>query len=428
MKHLQDFGLLLASLDDGCTIVLHSGFAEPAQLARLLADHAVALRGVHLLTMMPMGDAPYGSREATAQMDVATFFPGSGLRTALDEGRVRPLRYPLSAIPDLFASRALRADVLMLQVSPPDETGHVSLGMSVDYMRAVLAQSPTIVAEINPRMPRTCGDTLLHVSQIAWFVEATAGPQEQAAVAPDGCDQQIAVGIAGLLRDGAVLQLGIGSLPDQVLAQLGHLKHLGLHSGIVSDGVRPLIESGVIDNSTKKLFPGVSVASMAGGTQAFYDFLHRNRKIEFHPCSLTHDVALLAGIDGLCAINSALQIDLAGQISAEAVAERRISLPGGLPDFALGASRARAGMSIIALRSSFGSGRTSNIRASLAVGVPVTIPPSVVDFVVTEYGVAPMRGASAKQRAAALISVAHPDHRETLQREFASSGLTEAVR
>lgn len=428
MKRLQDVGTFLATLDAGCTVVLHSGFAEPARLARLLAEHSASLRGVHLLTLMPMGDAPYGGAVPTAQLDVATFFPGSGLRSALNAGRVRALRYPLSAIPVLFANNVMKADVVLLQVSPPDDTGHVSLGVSVDYMRAVLAQSPIVVAEVNPRMPHTCGDTHVHVSRIDWFIEATDAPQELTLTNPDEADEQVARHVAGLVSDGAVLQVGIGSLPDRVLARLGHLKHLGLHSGIVTDAVRPLIEAGVIDNSTKKLFPGISVATMAGGTQAFYDFLHRNREIEFHPCSLTHDAEVLAGIDGLCAINSALQVDLAGHVNAEEADGRRISLPGGLPDFAVGASRARAGISIVALRASFGKGRASNIVARFDEGVPVTILPSAVDFVVTEYGVAPLRGVSDQDRAAVLIAVAHPDYREFLQHEFASMKRTESVR
>jgi 4-hydroxybutyrate CoA-transferase len=420
MKRLSDVGSVLAGLGAGRTVVLHSGCAEPPFLARQVVAHAAAMRGVRLLTMMPMGKAPYGDVGPAAELDVGTFFPGPGLRSAFNAGRVRALRYPLSEIPALFSSGAIRADAALLQVSSPDETGHVSLGVSVDYMRAVLAQAPIVVAEVNARMPRTCGDTLVHVSQIDWFVDATEAPQEIAPSAADAVDEQIARNVAGLVKDGAVLQLGIGSLPDRVLGQLGHLRRLGLHSGIVTDAVRPLIEAGVIDNSTKKRFPGISVATMAGGSRSFYDFLNRNREIEFHPCSLTHDAAVLADIDGLCAINSALQVDLTGQVNAEEVNGRKISLPGGLPDFAAGASRARSGLSIVALRSSFDKGSASNIVARFRASMPATVSPSSVDFVATEYGVAAVRGVSDDVRAAGLIAVAHPEHRETLQREFAS--------
>lgn len=420
MKRLYDIGALLGRFREGSTIVLHSDCAEPPLLARALAEHAAAMRGVNVVTLMPMGSAPYGEPGPASELRIATFFPGKGLRAALNAGRVRPLRYPLSAIPPLFDSGAMKADAVLLHVSPPDETDHVTLGISVDYMRAVLAQAPLVIAEVNPRMPQTCGDTRLPVSRIDWFVDATQAPQEVAPAAPDAVDLQIARNVAGLVRDGAVLQVGIGSLPDAVLAQLRHLRHLGLHSGIITDAVRPLIEAGVIDNSTKPRFPGVALTTMAAGTQSFYDFLHRNRAVEFHPCSLTHDATVLAGMDGLCAINSALQVDLAGNVNAESIAGRRISLPGGLPDFAAGARRARGGISIVAIRSSFGNESASNILPRLDPGTPITVGCEDVDFLVTEYGAASLQGVSARERAAAIVAVAHPLHRETLERQLAA--------
>lgn len=419
MKRLDEPAAFFAGLAAGATVVLHSGCAEPPVLSRRLAEQAAAMNGVRLLTLMPMGEPAYATETATAHLDVATFFPGRGLRAAVDEGRARALRYPLSAIPGLFDRGELKADVLLLQVSEPDDDGRVSLGISVDYMRAVLAQSPLVVAEINPRMPRTCGDSTLHVSQIALCIDAAQPPQPLPPATGDEVDRRIAQQVAGLLDDGAVLQIGIGSVPDQVLSGLGHLKHLGVHSGILTDAIRPLIESGVVDNSTKARFTGVSVTTMAAGTQRFYDFLHRNPAIEFHPCALTHDRQFLATIDRLCAINSALQVDLAGQVNAEQSNGRRISLPGGLPDFSAGASRARRGRSIIVLRSSSAKGMQSNIVARLAGNVPVTVGPGDVDFVVTEYGVASLRGQGPAERAKALIGVAHPQHRERLGREFA---------
>lgn len=425
MRRLHDVGALLAArLRPGSTVVLHSGCAEPVLLARQLAVQAEALRGVRVLALMPMGQSPYGESGPAARLDVATFFPGKGLRTALDAGRVRALRHPLSAIPGLFERGEISVDVLLLQVSPLDGSGHVSLGVSLDYMRSVLAQRPLVVAEINPRMPQTCGDTRWPAEQIDWFVEGGEGPQQVPPAVPDEVDRQLARHVAALVRDGAVLQIGIGSLPDAVLGQLGHLKHLGLHTGIVTDAVRPLIETGVIDNSTKTFMPGVSVTTMAGGTQAFYDFLHRNAAVEFHPCSVTHGAQVLAGIDGLHAINSALQVDLSGQVNAETVNGRKVSLPGGLPDFAAGAARSRGGLSIVALRSSFGKPgarrTTSNIVARLEADTPVTVPAVDVDFIVTEYGMAPVRGVSPRERATGLVAVAHPDHRESLQEELAA--------
>jgi 4-hydroxybutyrate CoA-transferase len=409
-------------------MVMHSGCAEPPVLARQLAQCASAMQGVQLLTLMPMGQAPYAQPAAAKYLDIATFFPGRGLRQALNAGRARALRHPLSALPALFDCAALRADLLLLQVSPPDESGNVSLGVSVDYMRSVLAQSPLIVAEVNPRMPATCGDTRLSVQQIDWCIDGTEPVQELATSEVDAVDARIARHVAGLVRDGAVLQVGIGALPDAVLGQLGHLKHLGLHSGIVTDAVRPLIESGVIDNSSKKRFAGISVTTMAGGSQSFYDFLHRNRAVEFHPCSVTHDSHVLASIDGLCAINSALQVDLQGRVNAESVNGKRVSLPGGLPDFAAGAVQAKGGISILALRSTYGSDGVSNIVAELGADTPVTVGASDVDFIVTEYGVAPLRAASAQERAAGLIALAHPRHREALQSAWSAQSNTRGIK
>jgi 4-hydroxybutyrate CoA-transferase len=419
MKRLDDSGALLAGLRPGATLVLHSGFAEPRGLARTLAAQAPSMSGVRVVAMMPMGaDAPYAEPEPASHLELYTFFPGKGLRRAFDAGRVRALRHPLSALPGLFDSGAWKADAVLLQVSPPDDTGHVSLGVSLDYMRAVLRQRPLVIAEVNPRMPRTCGDTLLPVAAIDWFVEAGDAPQELAAAPADAVDAQIARNVAGLVRDGMVLQAGIGSLPDAVLGQLGHLKHLGLHTGILTEAARPLIESGAVDNSTKRLLPGVSVTAMAGGSQSFYDFLHRNAAIEFHPCSLTHGAEVLAGMAGLCAINSVLQVDLDGSANAETVGQRRISLPGGLPDFASGARRAQGGISIVALRSR--AKDRSNIVARLAPGT-TTLKADQIDFVVTEYGVAALHGRSPARRAAALVAVAHPDCRDALERAACQS-------
>lgn len=424
MKRLDDFKALRTLLKSGSTLVLHSGYAEPLRLTEQLAEHATLLNGLNVLSLMPMGSAPYGSEAATRHLKISTFFPGKGLRAALDSGQASALRYPMSAIPRLFERRLHTCDVLFLQVSSPDSRGFVSLGISVDYMHAVLAQAPIIVAEINPRMPQTCGATLLPLSTIDWYIDGVASPQQTTPTTPDDVDDRLACNVAALLEDGSVLQIGIGSVPDRVLARLGHLKHLGLHSGIITDAVQPLIESGVIDNSTRAHSAGISVTSMAGGTQDFYRFLHRNPAVEFHPCSHTHDSQVLARIDRLCAINSVLQVDLEGNANAEQANGHRVSLPGGLPDFAAGAARAPRGMSIIALRSTSGTEARSNVVAKLDPNVPVTVGAQDIDFVVTEYGIAPLRGLLPAARAEALVAVAHPAYREDLRRAHAQSDRT----
>jgi len=423
MRRLDDLSALLRTFGPNPNVVMHSGCSEPTVLARRMAEEAPQLTGTRLFTLMPMGNSPYAAETITAHIDVKTFFPGLGLRSAFGAGRVHPLRYPLSEICPLFDRGELRADAIMVQVSPPDDTGRVSLGLSVDYMRSVLAQSPTVIAEINPHMPHTCGDTLIPASDIDWYVDGDTRPQELVSRRADDVDIRIARNIAGLVRDGAVLQVGIGSLPDRVLSQLGHLKHLGVHSGIVSDGIQPLIEAGVIDNAMKKRFRGVCVTAMACGTHSFYEFLDRNSSIEFHSCALTHDRDLLASIDNLCAINGGLQVDLRGNVTAESARGRRISMPGGLPDFAAGASRSRGGISIVGIRSAFADDDFSNIVVDFPNDVPVTVPSSDVDFVVTEWGVASLRNCDAAERAAALIAIAHPDHREQLERDWRQEKL-----
>ncbi|EEA01838.1 GCN5-related N-acetyltransferase:acetyl-CoA hydrolase/transferase [Burkholderia sp. H160] len=398
------------------TLVLHSACAEPVKLATMLAEEAACFKGAEVLSLMPMGESPYGNVPAATHLSVTTFFPGKGLRAAVTAGRAKTLRHPLSAIPAFFDRDEIRADLVLLQVSPPDANGKVSLGLSVDYMHAVLRQKPLVVAEINPALPRTCGHTLIDVSEIDYYVDADGLPQSVAPSTGDEIDARIAANIAALIDDGSVLQIGIGSLPDRVLGRLGDRRHLGLHSGIITEAVRPLIESGVIDNSTKGAFRGVSVTTMVAGTQAFYDFLDGNAAVEFHPCSLTHSASVLSHIERLTAVNSALQIDLSGNVNAEAVGGRIVAAPGGLPDFAHGAVRAPRGRSILAVRARFKE--HSNFVARLDGNAPISLEADAVDYVATEFGVASLRGLSPIQRAEALIAVAHPADQTTLQHEL----------
>jgi len=403
---------LLAPLGADAAIVLHSAAAEPTVLARWLAESAAALPGRRVHTLMPMGAAPYAAEPACLSLRLATFLPGVGLRTAMNSGHVHALRHALSEVPRLFERGMLRADAVLLRVSPPDADGQVSLGVAVDYMPAVLAQARCVIAEIDASMPRTCGVSRFAARRIDAFVEGVDGPHAVAAAAADDAELRIARHVASLVEDGAVLQLGVGALPDRVLAELGHMQHLGLHTGIIGEAARALIESGVIDNSRKLVRPGVSVATMALGSQAFYEFLHDNPAVELHPCSFTHGAETLRALPSLCAINSALQVDFAGCVNAEQVGARRISLPGGLPDFAHAAAAAPCGRSIIALRattsSGVGSSVRSNIVASLPVGQAPTLLPEAVDFVVTEHGIAALRGATGQQRRKALMAIAHP--------------------
>lgn len=420
MRHVTDLAEAFAVIPAGSTIVLQSACAEPLLLSRQLADGAEAVAGSRVFALMPMGDSPYAEEGPAQHLSITAFFPGKGLREAINGGRARVRRCALSEIPKFFSSGDIKADLLLLQLSPPAEDGSMSLGISVDYMRSVLQQDPVVVAEINPSMPRTCGDTLVHADEVDFVLEAKSAPQAVAPATPDDADHRIAEHVAGLIPSGAVLQCGIGALPDLVLGKLTHLRNLGVHSGIITDALVPLIEQGVVTNGSKKAFRGRSITTMAAGTQAFYDYLDRNEAVEFHPCSLTHSFDVLACIDGLCAINSVLQIDLRGNANAEQAGGRIISAPGGLPDFARGASAAPGGVSILALRATARNGRSSIVPV-LAPGVPVTVGAGHIDYVVTEYGVARLRGKGADQVARELISVAHPDFRKDLRRACGST-------
>jgi 4-hydroxybutyrate CoA-transferase len=417
MRPLGDWGELLPHLTPGASIVLHSACAEPRRLARELAEHAPRLRGVRVYSLMPMGACPWAAPGiAEDRLAATTFFPGRGLREAVNAGRAELLRAPVSELCGLFERGDLSADVLLLQVSPPDAAGRMTLGISVDYMRAALERARVVVAEVNPRMPRTSGDTLIDADEVDFAVDAEGPPQEVAPGAAEPVDVRVAERVAGLVPSGAVIQAGIGALPDLVLERLAHLRDLGVHSGMISDALVPLVERGVVTNATKRAFRGKSVTTMAVGTAKLYAFLDGNPDVELHPCSLTHDVRRLAEIDGLHAINGALQVDLHGRVNAEAMDGKIVAGPGGQPDFARGASASRGGASIVALRSTARGGGRSNIVSALPAGAPVTVDAAHVDYVVTEHGVARLRGLDPAARAEQLVAVADPAFRGELRR------------
>lgn len=421
-KIFSSFSEIATRLAPAPTVVIHSAFAEPQRLLQEFAGAAACLSGARLYCLMPMYIPAYVQGEAAEHFKVSTFMPGPGLRRAVNAGQVKVERCSFSAIPQFFTDKKDGVDLLLLQVSAPNGAGQVSLGISLDYMAAVLARKPLVVAQMNPRMPVTSGDTLLPLASLDYVVHHEEDlVSTRRTGAADAVDQAIARHAAGLVESGDVLQVGIGTLPDLVLGHLDHLSNLGCHTGILSAGWQRLIENGVVNNSTKKRFRGTTLATMAGGDRDFYDFLHHNAAVEFYPCSLTHSQATLLAIDGLCAINSVLQMDLAGNCNAESVAGRVIAAPGGLPDFARAASRVARGKSIITLRSGFVCRQNGKILSNIVVdlngSVPVSLGGEHVDYAITEYGIAALRGLSSSQRAQALIAIAHPEHREQLRQQ-----------
>lgn len=415
MKLLNSFGDLVPRIAPGARIVLHSAFSEPGRLASGLALHADALSDVSVLALMPMGKAPYAG--AGGGLRIRTFFPGKGLRQAVNDGRAELTRTPLSEVPrHVPPVQEPGASFLFLQVSPPDEHGVMSLGITVDYMRHVLRQRPVVVAEINRHMPATAGDTRIGAEEIDYVMEAFDAPETASAESGDAIDLRIAQNIAGLVASGDAIQIGIGSIPDLVAGQLGHLHDLGVHTGIITEALMPLIEQGVVTNSRKRAFKERSVATMAGGSPRFYAFLHRNSAVEFHPSTVTHGAETLDAIENLCAINSVLEVDLTGRANAERKDGRILSAPGGLPDFAAAAARSPTGKSILALRSTSAQGSRSNIRAPGQAMDIVTLDGDAIDYLVTEHGVARLSGLDARARARALAGVSDPAFRTELTR------------
>ncbi|MDA8269872.1 MAG: hypothetical protein M0Z39_00470 [Actinomycetota bacterium] len=419
MKQLENFEELLPMLKSGSSIVMHSAAAEPRWLEEQLALCGSELKNIDIYMLSPMGLVPFASL-APKHIKIHAWVPGRGLRSVAGNDSIQYYRYPLSQIPDLYLSSKKHADFLFLHVSPPDDQGRMSLGVSVDYMPAVLAGRPLVVAEIDASIPHTFGDTLITEDQIDYWISTDEGPLEVTSPPIDDGERRIAQLVADLVRDGAILQTGVGSIPDAMLQALASNppRDLGIHTGVFTEGVIELANTGNVTNATKP-HSRKMVTAMAWGTPPLYKYLDQNDEVEIRACSFTHDPQVLREMDHLYAINSALQIDLAGRANAEALKGRIISAPGGLPDFAPAARAASNGLSIVALRATSRDGKSSNIVPIFPEEAPITLSQGQIDFVVTEFGAADLRDLSPSQWAKALIRVAHPDFRSDLARSIA---------
>jgi acyl-CoA hydrolase len=324
----------------------------------------------------------------------------------------------LSEIPDLFLSGQIKLDVALVQLSPPNRHGHCTLGTSVDAAMAAVVTARTVLAEINGRMPRTLGHSVVPMSRIAGFTVTDRPLVEHAPSAQSAVDARIGELVAELIEDGSCLQVGIGSIPDAVLARLGNKHDLGVHTEMFSDGLIPLLENGVVTNAKKKVHMGRTVASFVTGTRKVFDFVDDNQTVEMHPCDRTNDTALIAKNDRVVAINSAIEIDLSGQVCADSIGHRIYSGIGGQMDFVRGAARSLGGKPIIALPSTAGEGKFSRIVLELKAGAGVVTTRGHVRWVVTEHGAVDLHGKTLRERGEALISIAHPDFREALRRDL----------
>lgn len=404
----------------GMRVFIHGASATPSPLLDALARRT-DLADVTLYHLHTNGPAPFADPSHRGRFFSVSLFTGPALRDAIAEGRADYVPVFLSDIPSLFSTGRVPIDIAFLQLSPPDTHGYCTLGTSVDAALAASRSATRIVAEINERMPRTHGNTLVPLKSVSAYVASDRPIYE--VPRPKITDVEDAIGslVSDLVPDRATLQMGIGAIPDAALRRMGHKHDLGVHTEMFSDGIVDLVEAGVVTNRFKRVHPGRISTSFVMGTQRLYDFVHDNPFVEFFPCDHTNDTAVIRKNDNVVAINSAIEIDLSGQVVADSIGFRIFSGIGGQMDFIRGAALSAGGKPIIALPSTAAGGKMSRITATLKAGGGVVTTRGHVHWVVTEYGAVDLFGKSLRQRADALISIAHPDFRAELRRDFAAA-------
>ncbi len=399
--------------------------ATPQVLIEALTRRAYQLQNVELCHMLTLGDAPYARPEFEGHFRHNGLFLGGNVREAVASGRADYTPIFLSEIEQLFTSGDMQLDGALIQTSPPDEHGFLSLGASVDCTLTAARQARYVIAEVNDQMPRTMGDTFLHISEITAIVETSHPLLELPAEPSSRLQERIAKNVASLISDGATLQLGIGGIPDAVLRALTDKHDLGIHSEMFSDGIIPLIEAGIVNGARKSLHPGKVVAGFVLGSKTLFDYIHENPTFEFHPTAYVNDPFRIAQNDRMIAINSAIQVDLTGQVCADSIGSRPYSGFGGQVDFMRGAARSKGGKPIIALPSTACHDNISRIVPVLDTGAGVVTSRADVHYVITEHGIAYLHGKTLRQRAEALIAVADPKFRDGLYEFAAKAHLLE---
>ncbi|HJP71574.1 MAG TPA: acetyl-CoA hydrolase/transferase C-terminal domain-containing protein [Candidatus Limnocylindria bacterium] len=404
----------VAGLRSGDQIFVHGGAATPSALLAALTERAPELRDVGITHLHIEGPAPHLDPDVAASFRHRALFIGANAREAVNSGRADYVPIFLSDIPHLFASGAFPLDVALINVSPPDAHGYCSLGTSVDAALAAIRSATTVIAQLNRSMPRTLGDSFVHVDDIDLAVDVDQPPHEHALPAIGDVERRIGEFVADLVPDRATLQMGIGSIPAAVALALRDKRDLGIHTELFTDPVLDLVEAGAVTGAAKEINRGKIVSAFVMGSQRLYDFLHDNPMIEMRPVDYTNDTAVIRRFRRMTAINSALSIDLTGQVSADSIGTRFYSGVGGQMDFMRGAALAPEGRAIIALPSTAAGGTVSRIAPVLAPGAGVVTTRAHVRTVVTEYGVAELFGCSVRERARSLIAIAHPDFRSEL--------------
>jgi acyl-CoA hydrolase len=397
-------------------VFVHGASATPTPLLAALAARS-DVEAIQLYHLHTAGPFPFVEPNCCARYRSVSLFTGPALRKPIEDGRADFMPIFLSDIPGLFQSKQIPLDAALVQLSPPDRHGFCSLGTSVDAARAAVDSAAIVIAEVNEQMPRTHGNSMLPLERVTAFTHTNRPLAEHPPEPQQEATQRIGALVADLVEDGACLQMGIGAIPDAVLARLVGKRDLGIHSEMFSDGLVDLVATGAVTNRFKKVHPGRIVTSFVTGTRRLFEFVHDNPIVEFHPCDRTNDPNLIANNEKVVAINSALQVDLTGQVCADSIGCRIYSGIGGQMDFMRGAALSRGGKPIIALPSTAKGGTLSRIVVELAPGAGVVTTRGHVHWVVTEFGAVNLHGRTLRERAAALIGVAHPDYRGELRQQ-----------
>lgn len=410
MKHVKS----------GDRVVFAHACGEPLELVDALVARAGELRHVEINHMVAMGKGEYAKPEYADSFFHKSLFVGASTREAVKDGRGDYIPVFFHEIPKLFCEGYLPPDTALIHVSPPDRHGFCSFGISVDYTKPAAQVAKTVVALVNPKMPRTHGDSFIHVRDIDYIVESEQDIIELPPPRIGPVEEAIGRNIAGLIEDGSCLQLGIGGIPDAVLTFLHEKNDLGIHTEMFSEGVVDLYNEGVITNSRKTLHRDKMVANFLMGTRRLYDFVDDNPAVNMFPVNYVNDPYVIGQNDRVVAINSAIQVDLMGQVVADTMGPAQFTGIGGQVDFVRGAARSRDGKAIIALPSTAKKGAVSRIVAGIAVGTAVTTMRADVDYVVTEHGVAHLRGKGLRERAEDLVAIADPAFRDQIREEAAA--------
>jgi 4-hydroxybutyrate CoA-transferase len=413
----------VAVVESGQKIYMGSGCAAPHNLIEALTARAEELQDVEIIHHLTLGEAPYIAGDMKGHFRLNDCFVGANTREAVNEGRADYVPVHLHEMPRLFRRGVIPLDCAFVVVSPPDEHGFCSFGIEVGVTKPAALSAGLIVAEVNRKMPRTLGDSFIHVSKIHSFVEVDNDLDEFRPDPATEVERKIGANVADLISNEACLQLGLGSIPNAVLEYLGDRRDLGVHTEMFTEALPELVGSGVVTGEKKSFHPGKVVAGFIMGTREVYDFAHDNALIEFHPTDYVNHPGNIAKNDNMVAVNSAIQVDLTGQVCSDSIGEKIYSGFGGQADFMRGAAMAKGGLPIIALPSVTNDGMVSRIVPNLDQGAGVVLTRADIHVVVTEFGVAHLLGRNVRQRAEALIRIAHPDFQETLLASAHKRGL-----